>query len=134
MFTHDDIVAHLAKEVFGDDVHCVMMSRPELHPLAAEPALERPPAPRAVLAEPAVVRGQQPPSLEAGCRRVIEALETSDHALNKADLCEGIRKRHGIDLTVMWQAVIGLLRERGLVTQLGEKRGARYALTRASAA
>lgn len=134
LFTHDDFVAHLAKEVLGEGVNFAMMSRPEFDPLAGEPVLERPPAPRAVLDEPAPVRAHQPSTLEAGCRYVLEVLEGRDHPLNKGELCEEVRDRHGVDLTPTWPAVISRLRERELVTQFGEKRGARYALAGASAA
>lgn len=134
LFTHDDFVAHLAKEVLGEGAHLATMSRPELDPLAAEPAFERPPAPRAVLDEPAPAREQQPSTLEAGCRYVLEVLEARDEALNKSVLCDEVRDRRGVDLTPTWSAVIGLLRQRELVTQVGERRGARYTLARASAA
>ncbi|MFP5503827.1 MAG: hypothetical protein ACLGIN_15155, partial [Candidatus Sericytochromatia bacterium] len=85
---------------------------------------ESPPAP-VIVAQTPLPRAE--PSLEPALgARILECLEQAEAPLGRAQLLEAA----GIPESA-WQSTIRELKDRGLVLQFGDKRGATYALNQA---
>ncbi|MGI5861975.1 MAG: ATP-binding protein [Myxococcales bacterium] len=135
IFTHHDHVLDLARQCCGDDLAEVVLACPEApkgeRVLPAERERhERPAPPVAAVPEPSgrVARGGGDD--EEAVEAILETLRAAAQPLSKSEVLGAIERNRGLQLGAStWNATIKALKERNVVAQEGEKKGARYRLS-----
>lgn len=134
LFTHHDHLVDLARAAIPEALEVVTLPRPDGTARVRTLATERARHPRPVLTP--APEGETPAESKLGGSSaeelILELLAAAGGAQGKAAVLAAAAAR-GFELEAAWNNAIRALLDRGVVTQEGQKRGAKYGLARAAA-